>query len=121
MFVYWNSGGNLSGNNFLLYGNQDSAENHTQILITKVSTAQNLIVHLTTAPTIGNKDRTFTIRLNGVDTALTVTIADGATDGTDAVNTVALVAGDLISIKHTITGAGGAPTASVGMASVQII
>ena len=117
MFAYWNSGANLGQNNFLLYGDQDTNEDNTEIVITKASTISNLTVRLNNAPG-GATTRTFTLRLNGANTALTVTITGAATTGTDAVNTVSVVQFDRIALLHTRTGA---PVASRGAVSVQII
>jgi hypothetical protein len=63
-------------------------------------TFSNLIVNLDGAPgTLGSgKGWTFTLRKNGVDTALTVTIMETATTARDIVNTVTVAAGDLLTL-----------------------
>lgn len=43
----------------------------------------------------------YTVRINNVATALSVSMASTAADGSDLVNTVAVVAGDLIDIEVT--------------------
>lgn len=56
-----------------------------------------------TAPGVGTS-RTWTVRKNGVDTALTLTIADTATTATDLTHSVSFVAGDLVTLGQTIVG-----------------
>ncbi len=64
----------------------------------------NLRIKLENAPGTSN-DSIFVVRLNGSDSGLTVTISGAvATSGFDIVNTVAVVAGDKISIEHTPVG-----------------
>jgi len=48
-------------------------------------------------------DIVYTAQINGVNTALTVTLNGSASDGSDLVNTVAIAAGDLISIEVNTT------------------
>jgi hypothetical protein len=71
------------------------AEWATQQVIRRAGTIQNLFVHLETAPG-GADTRTVTLRVNGVNTALTVTITGAAVSGNDVANEVAVVAGDLV-------------------------
>lgn len=61
-----------------------------------------LRVKLETAPGAG-KDYTFTLMVNGVASALEVTISDTATTGADTTHEVDVVAGDYISIRSTPT------------------
>jgi hypothetical protein len=120
MFAYWNSGANLANNNFLLYGNMTTTESFAQIVITKTSTVSNLVVKLVGSGSInpGTGSRTFTIRKNGVNTALSVTITGAATTGSDLVDTVSVAQFDLISIEQTQS----APqNPAGGTVSVQII
>jgi hypothetical protein len=49
-------------------------------------------------------DRTYTIVIDGVPTALTVTVPAGATNGADLINTVAIAAGDNVAIEITVAG-----------------
>ena len=79
--------------------------------MTRAGTIRELYARVTTAPGVGNS-RVFRIRLNAVNTALTVTIAGANTTGNDVVNTVAVVAGDLISIALTRVGAANATSIS---------
>lgn len=45
----------------------------------------------------------FTVRVNGVDTALTLTVLAGVSSGSDLVNSVVVAAGDRISMKCVAT------------------
>lgn len=47
----------------------------------------------------------FTVRINGVDTALLCTLADGATTASDIVNSVVVAAGSTLSMKCVSTAA----------------
>lgn len=52
-------------------------------------------------PTGNGNDVVYTLRVNGVATALTVTVASTSADGSNLVNSVAVVAGDLLDIEVT--------------------
>ncbi len=54
----------------------------------------------------------FTLMLNGAPSALTCTVVAGASTASDTTHSVALAAGDLISIRATYTGVPGVPIAS---------
>ncbi len=72
-------------------------------LVASAGTFSNLKIYLQTAPGSG-KSWTFTVRKNGVDTALTLSIADTATSGTDTTHSFTVAAGDKISIKAVPSG-----------------
>ncbi len=57
----------------------------------------------------GSGTATYTVRVNGVDTALTCGIAYGTSPyaGSDLVHTVAVAAGDLVSVRKTMSAAAG--------------
>ena len=79
-------------------GRRDSAlEWHAQVPLRRNGTLKNFYVHLWVAPGVG-ASWTFTVRVNGVNTALSVTIAGAATDGNDTVNQLAINARDLVCI-----------------------
>jgi len=63
-------------------------------------TISDFYVQLTGAPGAG-ASYTFTLRRNGANTGVTVTIGGGATQGSDLVNSQAVVAGDRISVEKT--------------------
>jgi hypothetical protein len=113
--LYYNSGGNLTnGGSYLLYGDQDSVESATQILINRSGTLRDLYVMLGSAPG-GITTRTFTVNLNGVATTLVVTITGASTTGSNTVDTVAVVVNDLLSIFQDRTGGTTASGAQVSL------
>lgn len=65
---------------------------------------RNFRVWLTVAPGAGTS-RTFTFTVNGSNSAMAVTIADGNTSGQYTATTIALTAGDLVRITQTTSGA----------------
>ena len=89
---YLNSGGVGSLNQFLLDNGFTAVESQAQLIANNSGQIQLFRV------------------------ALTVTIADPATTGSDTTNSIAVTAGDLVSIQHTGTGG----TSGV-IASVQIL
>ena len=106
----------MGNNRYIRYGSETSTESTAQILVTEAGTAEYLYVTLTAAPGVGNS-RIFTFSLNGVSQTLAVTITGAATTGSDLVNTVSLVSGDLITILHTTTGN---PTNATGIVTFKI-
>lgn len=115
--IHFNSNTNLANNNYLFYHGQDNIEYQAQILITRNGTLSNLFANVQNAPG-GLFSRTFTIRVNSVTTALTVTISGISTSGFNTVNTVPVVAGDLVSLVHTTVGS---PALSVGITAFDIV
>ncbi len=80
---------------------QDNGSAHTaelQIEVPRAGTFKNLRVLAGTAGT-GAATITYTLRKNASDTALLVAMSNTATAGADTSNTVAVVAGDKISIS----------------------
>jgi hypothetical protein len=74
-----------------------------QIPVTRPATIRSLRVRIAGAGT-GAANVTYTVRKNGVDTALTVTVANDAaapTDASDLTHSFTVVAGDLISLGVT--------------------
>lgn len=63
------------------------------------------------AAVAGGTTLTFTIMKNSVAQALTVTIIAGQSTGSDLSHSVSFVAGDIVSIRSTVTGVPGAPIA----------
>lgn len=72
-------------------------------LVTTPGTFSELAVELPVAPGAG-KSLTFTLVVNGVASALSVTISDTNTTGVDAVNTKAVVASDNVYLYCTPAG-----------------
>jgi hypothetical protein len=77
-----------------------ATEANEQTIWPCAGTFANLIVNLDGAPGTGGSGKgwTFTLRKNGVDTALTVTIMETATTARDITNSVTVAAGDLMSL-----------------------
>lgn len=79
-----------------------STENDAVMIAPCAGTITNLYITIDAAPTAG-KSWTFTVRKNGADTGIVVTIADAATTGSSA-NNFTVVAGDLISVSQVSSG-----------------
>lgn len=80
--------------------NFNPTENNRQTIIARNALISNLVIITATTQSAGGS-LVFTIRKNGVDTALTLTIAAGTVAGTftDATNSVQFAANDIISLK----------------------
>lgn len=87
--------------------NWNATENTRQVPISEDLTVVGLRVVLTTAPGSG-KSRAFTLRKNAADTGCTVTISDNSVTATFT-GSVALTAGDLLSLQEVATGSPTAP------------
>src|SRR5207344_758289 len=79
-----------------------SLESRTPAPMAAAGTFTGLAATVAAAPGTG-KSWTITLRLNGADTALAVTIANAATTGTSS-GSVAVVAGDLVSYSVAASG-----------------
>lgn len=71
--------------------------------VTRPCTLRNLFVNLSTIPGGGNA-RVFTVRVNGVNTPLALTIAAFATTGTNTFTLVPVNAGDRVSLQTNVIG-----------------
>jgi hypothetical protein len=80
------------------FGSNVEADTLTKVPV--AGTFRNLRARLTSALVTGGHRFIFTLRKNGADTALTITIAvaDGVANVTDSANSVAFAAGDTISM-----------------------
>lgn len=80
--------------------NFNATENNRQTIATRPMLVSNLVVVTATAQS-GTGSLVYTLRKNGVNTAITITIAAGAAAGTftDSTNSVQFAANDLISLK----------------------
>jgi hypothetical protein len=116
-FMFYNSGGNLTNNNYLQYGAQNGTEGTAQILSTRSITVRNLFVSLALPPGVGTS-RTFTVRVNGSNTTLAVTISNTSTTGSNTSDIISISAFDLVSILHSVSGA---PAASRGFATIEFV
>lgn len=77
-------------------------------------TISHMYTILTVAPGVGNS-RLTALMVNGSASALSVTISDANTTGNDTSNSVSVSAGDLVSVRSTVTGTPGGSRISVGM------
>ena len=105
------SGVTLSSGNFLplaqtVYHTATSTEAHVQMYMTETGTWSGFSVYHRIANASGST--TYTVRKNGADTALTVTVSTSSTGlFQDLTNSVTVAVGDLMSIGFT-TSAGTA-------------
>lgn len=87
--------------------NWNATENRRIIMLSEDITITEFTMMLDTAPG-ASASRTYTLRKNGADTAVTVTF--GAADVTQTwTGSVSFSAGDLIGLQHTATGTPTAP------------
>jgi len=116
--LYFNSGGGLISNSFLMYGSQTSFENRAQIAVTRAGTMSNLVVVLSTPPGI-SESRTFTLRKNGQPTLLSVQLVDSTITGQDSnpLHNVSVSLYDLLSIQESDSGSAAD---AIGIVSVDI-
>jgi len=89
----------------------DVAENQVYQVMPTAGYFCRLYIELD-AVVAGGATETFTLMKNGAPTALTVTIAAGASTGNDTTHSVAYVAADTISLRAVPTGVPGAPNAT---------
>mgnify|MGYP001577497588 CR=1 FL=1 len=112
----------LANNEFLVrYQDQSNGDTTTETYFNRIiipfnATLKNMYVGLTTAPGAGTS-RTFTVRRNAVNQSLLVTISEAATTGNDVTNTVAVTAGQEITVQGTLAGA---PAASRAVADMEV-
>jgi hypothetical protein len=85
---------------YIMFGgtNNGTSESLRAVPVPFTGLIKNLRVNMNLAPGAG-KNWTFTLRVNGADTAITVTIANAATNGTDLTHVVSVTKGDLLSWK----------------------
>jgi hypothetical protein len=97
----------------------EGAENEqTKLTMPSAGTLKNGYARVTSAPGAGSTT-TFTVRKNGVDTALVVSVVGAALTGADLVNTVAVVGGDVISMRENrIAGAANPGISSINFEKV---
>jgi hypothetical protein len=89
-------------------GNQNATEVPTQTPIPATGTLRNLYARLNAITGNPNATVTATVRVNGVSTALTCSGTRGNTAGpvacSDTTNSVAVIAGDTISLIFVVAG-----------------
>lgn len=85
------------------WGNSATQKEIFKQVIAADGILKNLRINLFTAPGLG-ASRTFTVQVNGVDTALSCTVIGTGTTASNTSAGVALVAGDLVALHTTFTG-----------------
>lgn len=80
------------------------------LAVPRAGKLQHLFIHCGTAGGAGGKTITYTVYVNGVATALEVTMPEAGTDASDTTHSVTVNQGDLIDIVVTKSGTlGGSP------------
>ncbi len=92
-----------------------TARQYRETMIAEAGTVSNAKVVLSPAVPVGCS-RTFTLLVNGVASALVLSVAAGGTEDEDTVTTVAVAAGDLIEWECQDSPAGTSGTPSVRIA-----
>lgn len=95
------------------YGNATARTTEISFKVPRAGTMRNLYVHVNNTAGNGN-NVVYTVRKNGADTALVVTLASTSADGNDTTDAVAVAQGDLLSLKVT-------KAASVGTAPTDVL
>jgi hypothetical protein len=106
--------GDIINNGFIT---NTSEEFNGAITIQETYVLYNLRIELTSIPGFGNS-RTFTVRVDGVDTALSVTITGLSTVATNTIDQINVSPGNQISLRTTSTGT---PIASTCRGSVAYV
>ena len=87
-----------SSTEYLYPGNGATTANEPRIRVPRAGTLKNLYVYQRVASGAGGRTDIYTVRKNGADQAITCTL-DNAQTGQDTTNTVAVAAGDQVSVK----------------------
>lgn len=99
------------------YASPTSAQEQSMaVIVPKAGTISDLYVGCINAPG-ASETYTYTIRKNGSDTAVTCTVSDTDTTGSDAVNSVSVAAGDYLTVKCVASGS----AASLAASSVNVL
>lgn len=94
-----------------------ATELNVQNIMPAAGTIKNFFGSVQITPGAGTS-WTLTVRNNGANTAVTCTIMSAGPSCSDTTNTAVFVAGDLISIRITSSGA---PTAAPGQWTAQFV
>lgn len=86
----------------------DTTESKSELIVSRAGVLRDLAVSLASAPGAGSSN-TITVRKNGSDTLLTVTISESDRSGVDTTNVIEVAAGDRLTAART---AAGTPAAS---------
>lgn len=84
---------------------RDTTEANVYEIVALPGVIKKLHIHLRAAPDPSGSDGLIiTVRKNGVDTSLTVTVTGDNQDGSDTSNSFTVAAGDRITFKKTLSG-----------------
>jgi len=110
------TGSTTSGFYMQIAANNDNlgTEVQRQIIAPTAGVISKMYIQLTAAPG-GVTTRTYTLRVNGADSALTETMTGAATQNTPTTNAVSIAKGDLIDISVTTTGPPAIASAAIGL------
>lgn len=111
-FTLNGAGGFAAGATGYMLGAGSATELVVSASVPMAGTLKNLYVSLSAAPGAG-QTVIATLRVNGLDTGVTCTIADSATSASDLTHTAAITAGQLWSVK-TVYSAGAASSVPKG-------
>ncbi len=75
---------------------------------------KNLRIQLSTAPGVG-ESAVFTVRKNGIGTAMTVTISDTSTKGSDLLHSISVVPEDMVEVSCISSGGCALSSIAMGM------
>ena len=81
------------------FNGYDGVENNMRQVCPTAGTLKNLYIRLSQNPGGGTKGYNFTVRKNGVNTLLTVTVSGTNTTGNDTTNAVTVIAGDVLTLS----------------------
>lgn len=85
-----------------------SSETPSSVFAPRAGTLRNLTVRILGGTC--SVPATYTLRLNGTDSALTCALGTGATAATDSTHSVAVAAGDKLALKCVLGGTATGPT-----------
>ena len=96
-FITLNSGGNYINNYFQSFGSQQATESMAQIVISRPSRLSNLYVANTGT---NNDSKLITVRVNGQDTALQVSMFSPDVNAANTGNVINVNPGDKVSVQY---------------------
>lgn len=112
--VHHNGSGQVQASTaYHMYSAQSGTEANSQVVVPLAMTLTALYVMVDAVGGAG-QSATFTLRKNGVDTAITCVINTGSTTANDTAHSVAYAAGDLISMKCVTSATTGTVKVSAG-------
>ena len=116
LYTWGVSGAIAAGTRYLYPGTNAESANEVQLRMRRSGILHRLSLHSRVAPGAGKSD-VFTVRKNGVATALTVTLANANVNAEITTVSVSFNAGDLLSVE-AVTAAGSASQDVVIMTEV---